>query len=234
MLFLERLGLFHCFRKHKGFFPLRECCVHVLGMGIPVVKLAGFGKGLVAALGSVSSCSPSGFWHCGSVELHQGICHGSVFWWLLCGSFFQVDQRIPTFFWHAWWPNWSHWAAWSEQSWGIPRHFHAVMSEVSAHVFLFPSGGFTSEPFLLTDPSLWGLESQEGAGAHSEGFLGLENVQKTEGSWTEFSEIIFRKSVHEEPQCYKNVNFYFFLQFVIMSGPEMPRYDGVALNRHQN
>lgn len=38
--------------------------------------------------------------------------------------------------------------------------------------FWFPSGGFTSEPFPLTDLSLWGLESQERAGAHSKGFFG--------------------------------------------------------------
>lgn len=48
--------------------------------------------------------------------------------------------------------------------------------------FWLPFGGFTSEPFPLTDLSLWGLESQERAGVHSKGFLGLENVQERVGS----------------------------------------------------
>lgn len=198
--FPRKTWIISLLQETRGFFfPLRQCCVHVLGMGIFVVRLAGFGKGLVAASGlsSVSSCSPSGFWHCGSVELHQGIYHGSVFWWLLCGSFFQVDQRISTFFWDAWWANWSYCAAWSEQSWGIPRHFHAVhVWGFSPQVSGFPLKASPLSPSLLQTPVYGAWKARKGQVPTSEGFLGLGNVQKTEGSWTELSEIIFRKSVH--------------------------------------
>lgn len=150
ILFLERLGLFHCLRKHEGFiFPWGSAlCMcwewESLGWGWQVL-------GRVWWLLWALSAPPLPLFF-GAVALQnctQGIHHGSAFWWLLCGNFSQVDQRISTFFWDAWWPNWSHWAAWSEQSWGDPRHFHVV------HVWGFSpqAPGFPLRLHLWTLPS---------------------------------------------------------------------------------
>lgn len=196
ILFLERLGLFPCFRKHEGFlFSLRQCCVHVLGMGIFGVRLAGFGKGLVAAsaLSSVSSSSPSDFWCCGSVELHPR----TLLWKCIpCGNFFQVYQRISTFFWGAWWPSWSNWAAWCEQSWGKPRHFLAVhVWGFSPQVSGFPLG-FHLWTLPSNRPPFMGLGKPGEGRCPQWGLFGFRECAEDTHFWTGLSEIIFRKSVH--------------------------------------
>lgn len=89
MLFVERLRLFHCFRRHEGFlFSLRQCCMRVLGMWILGVRLAdssGSMRGLVTASGLtfVSFSFPSVFWHCDSIELLEWGIHlhsASLLW----------------------------------------------------------------------------------------------------------------------------------------------------------
>lgn len=147
MLFLERLGLFHCFRKHEGFLSLLETVLCACaGNGDLRGELGRFWEGAGGCFRS-ELCQlllPLCFWHCGSVELHEWGTHHSqrnLPWnctlvtslW----EFFQVDQRISTFFWDAWWPSWSCWAAQSEQSWANPI------------LCLAEASGFPLDPSLL-------------------------------------------------------------------------------------
>lgn len=181
MLFLERLGWCHCFGKHEGFLPsLRQCCVHVLGMGVFGVRLAGFGRGLVAAselCQLLLSLWPLVLWLCGTaivrdapspkestMEVQFGDFCVGIF---SCGSenfhIFRgclvAQLKLLSIM------------TWTElgKSQAVPC---CACLRIQPTGFWFPSGGFTSEPFPLTDLSLWGLESQERAGAHSKGFFG--------------------------------------------------------------
>lgn len=140
MLFVERLRLFLCFRKHKGFlFSLRQCCnacarnVNPWGEAGRLIRLYGrsghcFRFDLHQLL--LPFCflilwlywtawmrdTPSPSWS--TMDLHFADRDTSVW------EIFEVNQRISTFVQDAWWPNWSYWAVLSEQTWGNPSHFY--------------------------------------------------------------------------------------------------------------
>lgn len=160
MLFIERLRLFHCFRKHEGFlFSWRQCCMCVLGMEIRGARLADSSRserGLVTAAGlaSISFSLPSVSWHCDSIELHEWGIHlrpaslprvcPLLTGTLLLGSIqeFQLWKFVGAWKFVEicyWRPSWSHQAALSEQTWGNPGisiQWHALFYK-NANFYLF-------------------------------------------------------------------------------------------------
>lgn len=197
ILFLETLGLFHCFRKHEGFlFPWDSAAC--AGNGDLWDEVGRFWEGSDSCFSSelcelLRSLWVLVLWLCraapkeSTMEMHFGdFCMGIFFRWI---------REFPHFSGMPGGPIEAIEQHDLNRAGEIPGVSMLCMSEVSAQRLLVSLWGFTSEPFPLTDLNLWGLESQERAGAHSEGFLGLENVQETVGSWNGLSEIIFRKSV---------------------------------------
>lgn len=97
---------------------------------------------------------------------------------------------------------------------GIPL---LCMSEVSAHRLLVSLWRGAQNPSLLQTPVYGAWKAGEGQLPTVRAFW----VQRTcRRQWE--AELGFQKS-SSESLCYKNVNLYFFLHFVIMSGPGMPR-----------
>lgn len=166
MLFVEKLRLFLCFRKHKGFlFSLRQCCMHVLGMWILGVRLAdssGSMGGLVTASGltSTSFSFLSVFWYCDSIEQHEWGIHlrpAGLPWicilltgTLLFGKFSRWIREFPPLYRMPGGPIGATGQCYLNRLGEIP----AISILVSNNAFGFLLDGFICKPFPLTDQSL--------------------------------------------------------------------------------
>lgn len=186
MLFVERLGLFHCLGKQEGFlFSWRQCCVRVLGM-----RILGWGWQIPPAprvlwcLLMVWPPSPSpfpGLFGAVTIELHewgiqgytfaQLVYRGSVFCWqghFCLGNFPGESENIhicPGYLvaqlellGSVIWTDLGKCQAFPSCAclWFQPTSVHACGSNQQASDFLLE--GFSCKLFPPTGLSMWGWD----------------------------------------------------------------------------